>query len=63
MKPKYVHISAIVVFSQFDTPFCTAYLLNSKAINSAIAASRLMCIYKNLTEDRLLENILKYPAE
>ena len=26
MMPKYVHISAIVVFSQFDTPFCTAYL-------------------------------------
>ena len=33
MMPKYVHISAIVVFSQFDTPFCTAYLLVSKATN------------------------------
>ena len=32
MMPKYVHISAIVVFSQFDTPFCMYSV--SKAINS-----------------------------
>ena len=47
MMPKYVHISAIVVFPQFDTPFCTEYLLVSKAINSHTLLGQIISKYSN----------------